>query len=101
MPVDDEVARGAEFVMTRTRLEKRSTLQQRESLLHEVPRELVFLAIEYALTHVRIGGRVAAPAHSESAVVRRKRRPAGDSGKVVTRQVGKSEAIVAGRSAEV
>src|SRR5262245_50568415 len=101
MAIDDEVARCAEFIVTRTRLQERSAVEQWEALLQEIARELVLLAIENALAQVRIRRRVAAPTNTKSSIIRGQRRPACDAGKVVARQIGESESIVTRRRPEV
>src|SRR5262245_5714156 len=72
MTVDDEIARSAELVMTRARFQYWSVLHERESKLEKVLRQPVVLAFEDALAGVGIGRDIAAHAHPETAIIRRK-----------------------------
>ena len=62
--IDDEVARGAEFIMTRSRFQEGCSLEQKGKRCFTKSRaSLSFSAIEYTLAQVRVCRRVAAHAY--------------------------------------
>src|SRR5690606_17388670 len=101
MPVDDEVPRGADLVVTAPRLEERSIREIREAFDEDSPCGLVVFLVDPADRRIGVVARAAPRTHPEATAVVTQGRPSRYAGEVVARAVGRREPLVPRRCAEI